>query len=541
MDVLINILGGVAFLIWGTYLVRTNILRAYGPNLRRTLARSIGNRFTAFLAGVGVTSLVQSGTATALMTASFVREGLIKTAPGLAIMLGADVGSSLVAQVLSFDLSWLSSGLILFGVVFFMTQRGTFWADLGRVSIGLGIMLLALHLITSAVQPVVQSAGVKVIFASLTGEPVLDLLVGALLTMVAHSSLAVVLLIVSLVQSGGIATDIAFLLVLGANLGGALPPLLGTMASGPEAKRVPLGNLIFRIVGCLLFFPFIADIGVWLSAIDPQAGRQTINLHVAFNLCLAAGFIFFIDPIAALCDRLLPKRAIESPSQPRYLDPSALDTPSLALGNAAREVLRIADVIEKMLRDSLTALTSNDNKIVADIEQMDDIVDELYKEVKSYLTKISREDFGDEQRQRWTDIISFTINLEHIGDIVDKSLMFLIRKKNHDKLNFSEAGMAEIAHLHSKIMHILQLALNVFISGDVTSARRLLEEKIAIRDLERAYAESHFKRLLDHTPQSIETSAIHLDVIRDLRRIGSHICSVGYPVLDSAGIVYRRA
>ena len=538
MQNLLNLLSAVALLVWGTHLVRAGILRIYGAKLRDVLSQSVNNRFTAVLAGLGVTGLVQSSTATAVIATSFAGRGLIATAPALAIMLGADVGTSLMVQVFSLDLSWLSPLLLFCGVVLFLSWQNSTAGRIGRVLIGLGLIILALKLIMVATQPFTQAAGVKVMFASLTGDLMLDMLVGALFAVLSYSSLAVVLLTATLVSTGIISVKVALALVLGANLGSGILAVLTTLNMSPEARRVPLGNLVFKVLGCLLFVPFIGPVQQLLASLDADSQRMVVNFHLLFNVVLAAVFIYATGPVARLTARVLPSpRRGDDPSRPRHLDPSALATPSLAIACAAREALRLGDVIETMLKGVLTVLQTNDLALGKSLRAMDDIVDDLYTAIKLYLTQVSHEALGDAESRRWTDIVTFAINMEHVGDMLERILIDLEEKKILKNRNFSEAGMAEICDLHQRLVANLQLGLSVFLEGDLKSAQRLIEQKTQFRNVEIAYADNHLRRLLDNTPQSIETSSLHLDLISDMKRINSHICSIAYPILEQAGVL----
>jgi len=535
---LLNLLSAIALLVWGTHLVRAGILRFYGAKLREVLSRSVSNRFTALLAGLGVTGLIQSSTATALIATSFTSRGLITTAPALAIMLGADIGTSMMVQVFSLNLSWLSPLLLFSGVVLFLSWQNGTAGRIGRVLIGLGLIILALKLILVATQPFTQGAGVKVMFASLTGDILLDMLVGALFAVLSYSSLAVVLLTSALVSTGIISVKVALALVLGANLGSGILAVLTTLNMSPEARRVPLGNLIFKLLGCLMCAPFLGTVQQALASFDPNVQRMVVNFHLLFNLALAAVFIYATGPVARLTERLLvaPRRG-EDPSRPRYLDDSALATPSLAIACAAREALRLGDVVETMLKGVMTVLQTNDIALGKRLRALDDTVDDLYTAIKLYMTQISHEALEDAESRRWTDIVSFTINMEHVGDMLERILIDLEEKKILKNRSFSEAGMAEICDLHQRLVANLQLGLSIFLEGDLKSAQRLIEQKEQFRNLEMSYADNHIMRLVGNTPQSIETSSLHLDLISDMKRINSHICSIAYPILEQAGVL----
>ena len=537
MQTLLNLLASVALLVWGTHIVRTGILRVYGANLRRVLAKSVSTRGSAFLAGLGVTSLVQSSSATALIAGSFVGQNLIALAPALAIMLGADVGTALMAQVFSMDLSWLSPLFIFFGVVFFLARKNTKAGQLGRVAIGIGLMILALQLIQAAAKPIVSAAGTKTLFASLSGDPMLDMLIGALFALFSWSSLAVVLLSATLAASSVITVPVAMCLVLGANLGSGLIGVVSTLGVPGGGRRVAIGNLVFKLAGCVAFGFLLSLVIKGIAQFDDDPRRQVLHFHVIFNVSLACVFLFLTGPIANLVTKWFPDVPVPGAlaAQPRHLDEAALATPALALANAARETLRIGDTIEQMLDAMIETIRTNDAKKADEAIRLDDDVDRLYTAVKLYLTQISREALDEKDGARWAEIISLTINLEHVGDVIERILTDVKEKKIEHRLSFSEAGMRELEDLHAKLVANLRLGLSVFLTGDAKSAEMLLEEKEKFRDLERSYAAQHLDRLADQTVQSIETSSLHLDIISDMRRINSFFCSTAYPILERSG------
>ena len=536
MKHLLDLLAAVALLVWGTHLVRTGILRVFGANLRHVLARGTRNRCLAAVSGMGVTALVQSSTATALIVSSFAGQGLVTLPLALAVMLGADIGTSLMAVVFSFDLSWLSPLFIFVGVVLFLSQKDSNTGRCGRVLIGLGLMLLALRLVTVATGVLTQAPAVQALLSSLSSDLLLEITVGACLAVLSYSSLALVLLTATLAASGVVPIDVALGLVLGANLGSGLLAVLTTLRSTVAVRQVPLGNFLFKLLGVAIAAPFI---GLWLRHALPYLGEPAsvvVLSHFTFNVLVGLVFIGWTQVIARWVEKLLPKPSRSGGNgRQNHLDPSALATPSLAISCAAREALHQADVVETMLRGLLLVIQKDDIKLAEDLRRMDDTVDELYSSIKYYLTKISREALADEESRRWTDIISFTINMEQIADIIERVLIDIEDKKIKPRRQFSEAGMAEITELHNRLGDNLRLGMSVFLNGSVRDAQKLLEEKARFRDLEHAYATAHLGRLYANTQQSQETSALHIDLISDLKRINSHICSIAYPILDSAG------
>jgi len=536
VETVLNVLGSVALLLWGVRMVRTGLTRAFGAALRRAIAACSRNRFTAFLGGIAVTGLLQSSTATSLLVSSFAGRGLIPLSIAFAVMLGADIGTTIAAQVLSFDLGWVSPLLIGAGVITFLSSEQEKARHLGRVAIGLGLMLLSLKLLAGATQPLRSAPAFMAMLQGLQDEYVIAVVVGTLATWFAHSSLSIVLLIMSFTGSGLIEPKLALALVIGANIGGALAPYMAQSGADVAARRVPLANLMTRAIVGVALLPFLGQAVDWLTLVDASTTRLPVNFHTAFNVLASLVFLPLVDVVAWACRRLLPDKPVpDDPGKPRHLDPNVLDSPAEALGCALRETLNLGDRVSDMLRQTIDVLERNDPKAVKAIEAADNAVDQLYEAIKLYLVQVSRNELGEEDGRRYVEILTFTTNLEHIGDIIDKNLMELATKKIRNRYAFSAEGMAELRAFHARVLENLRLALNVFTTRDITLARRLVGEKASLREAESRAADSHFARLREGRTESIETSSIHMDVIRDLKRINGHLASVSYPILEAAG------
>jgi len=535
---LITLMGGVALLLWSVRMVRTGMTRAFGASLRLLISKACANRFKAFATGVGVTAVLQSATATALLLASFASRKLVTLPLALALMLGADVGTAIVAQIYAFDIKWIWAALLFIGVILFNASEKDAVRGIGRVLIGFGLMLLGLTIIGQVSAGLRDSPTLQLVLSSLGSErvPLLAVLVAAAMAWLAHSSLAMVLFIMSLAGGGVIDARLAVALVLGANLGGAIVPYAALSGSAPAARRVVLGNLLARAAGVVIALPFTTMIADGMAAISADPARVAVNFHLAFNLALAALAMPFLAYIATLVTRLLPDPVQPlDRSTPRHLDPSVLDTPSEALACAMRETLVMGDLVLEMLNRSLLAIEGSDIRAVRDVERADNEVDTLHEAIKLYLIRASKADMGQDDSRRYVEILTFTTNLEHIGDIIDKNLMELAAKKIKKRYAFSPEGAAELRKFHGHVVDHMRLALNVFATRDVALARRLLREKTTVRTAEFEATDRHFSRLREGRAQSIETSSIHLDIIRDLKRINSHLTSVAYPILETVG------
>jgi phosphate:Na+ symporter len=535
---LITLMGGVALLLWSVRMVRTGMTRAFGASLRLLISRACASRFKAFATGVGVTGVLQSATATALLLASFASRKLVTLPLALALMLGADVGTAVVTQIYAFDIKWIWAGLMFLGVILFNASEKDEVRGTGRVLIGFGLMLLGLTIISQVSAGLRDSQILHLVLSSLGTEkiPLLAVLVAAAMTWLAHSSLAMVLFVMSLAGGGVIDGRLAVALVLGANLGGAIVPFLALSGSAAAARRVVLGNLIVRAACVVVAMPFTPMIADAMAAVSPDAARLAVNFHLAFNFALAVLAMPILEYVARLATWMLPDPVANADrSTPRHLDPSVLDTPSEALACAMRETLVMGDLVLEMLKRSLPAIEGSDIKAVRDVERSDNEVDGLHEAIKLYLIRASKADMGQEDSRRYVEILTFTTNLEHIGDIIDKNLMELAAKKIKKRYAFSPEGAAELRKFHGQVVDHMRLALNVFATRDVALARRLLREKTTVRTAEFEATDRHFSRLREGRAQSIETSSIHLDIVRDLKRINSHLTSVAYPILEAVG------
>lgn len=519
-------------------MVQTGIQRAYGPNLRSFLGSALSNRLYAFLAGIGVTALLQSSTATGLMVAGFAAGGLVALVPALAVMLGANVGTTLIVQVLSFNVVAVSPALILIGVLMFRRESVSHTHDLGRVFIGLGLMLLALHQLLTVMTPYEDSPTLRAFLGMVSTAPVLDVILAAAVTWAMHSSVAVVLLVMSLAAKGVVPPDAAFAFVLGANLGTAINPVLeGTSSSDPASRRVPLGNLLIRAAGVLLALLVLEPAARFMVSIEPNNARAVANFHSLFNVILAVVLIPLLGPYARLLRWMIPDRVDPAnPSRPLYLDAAAKETPVVALGGAAREALRLADVLDEMLRGARDALAKSDRKLIGDIRRLNDVLDHLNGAIKAYLTSIDPEELSQTDHRRLNEILTFAMNMEQAGDVVDRNLLPHATKRLKRGLIFSKEGGNELATIMDRLISNLRTAASLFMTEDPRAARLLAEEKVAFRTVEMAATMAHFDRLRAGRIDSAETSALHLDLLRDMKLINSHIvAAAAYPVLERTG------
>lgn len=485
---------------------------------------------------------LQSSTAVTLITSSFASKKIISVLAGISIVLGADIGTTLAAQILIFDLSWLVPVLLTIGYVIsrFKSLDGRY-KHIGSALLGVGLVLLSLKLAVEASEPFRESETLQVLITPLSQEPVLALLVSAMITWFVHSSLAIVLLFASFVGTGIIPLHLGFLLVLGANIGGALIAYGDTINEKPRGRRIPMANVIIRFTGVVLILPFLSFAEPLLNSLSTDATRTIVNFHTAFNVLLALLFLPLIGQVEAITKRLLPTKNTERKGgfAPKYLDFSALDTPAAALSSAQREALRISDVVKEMLSDTFEVFRSDNQALVTHISKSDNLVDTLYGELKKYLAKITMESLTEKESEKNVQIMTFATNMEHIGDIIDNSTIELAQKKLKKNASFSEEGFSEIEEAFSIVLESMRLAQHIFMSNDVSMAEELFQYKIKIKNLEKHSIEHHMKRLRNKVSETQRTSSIHLDLFRDLRRVQGYLAAVAYPALERAGKLHE--
>lgn len=534
---MLKILGSVALLLWGTRMVKLGFTRAYATSLRDVIAKSTNNRFKAFFAGLGVTAVLQSSTATALVVTSFASKGMISTSAALAVMIGADISTTLVAQILTFDMSWLMPCFLLSGVILHhFYEQGGRRKHIARALIGLGLILLSLSQIKQSAMPLGTSETLPLLMKPLEHEPLMALIVAALITWLLHSSLAAVLIISSFATSGLISLHLGLLLVLGANLGGAFIPFIMTIKMGAAARRITTGNMIMRITSIILILPFVTAINEILGNIGSAGSREIVHFHTLFNVILALIFLPLVVVLSKICIRLNPETENKDDAtiRPMYLDESALTSPTIALAGAARETLRMAEIVEEMFIESMTAMKNDDQKLLDKIKASDAVVDSLNNAIKLYLTRVNEEALDPKESDRFVQILGFSTNLEHVGDVIENSIADMIKIKIESNHRFSAEGFKEIQEFHQIILKNMKIAQAIFMSEDPKLARQLVDGKKDVRQAAKASTEKHFKRLKSGLPETISTSALHNDIIRDYRRVNSYITTVAYAILDNA-------
>lgn len=539
---LLELAGAVALLLWATRMIQTGVQRAFGHLLKDVLRRALGSAPGAALAGAGLALALQSATAVAIVVAGFTGAGLVPVGRAIAALLGADLGSALVALILQLDLSLLVPVLLLAGLVMFRNAGSKRVQQVGRILLGLGLLLLSLRLIAATAQPVGESTLLPLVLRYLAGDWLISFLLAALMALIFHSSIASILVIAALAKEGMVPEALILPVVLGINAGAALIPLYLTRGMAHPARLVPVGNLVLRgggaLVGLALLFAFRPEPLALVPRFDTPAAA-VVGAHLGFNALLLLIGALLAAPLARGLSALLAPPAEARPGGGRQsaLNESDLALPTVAIANAARELMVICERVETMLT-RVPDLYRNPREFdLAELQALDDEVDAIHTAIKLYLSRIPDDALDARELDRANEILAATIKLEQIADIITRNLVTKAQKKAERRVDFSAAGWKELSAMHAEVLANSRRAFSVVLLGDVHLARELARSKERLRALEQESETRHLGRLRAGDPRSRETSALHMDILRDLKEINSLLVSLTYPVLAREGML----
>ena len=538
LSFLIHLFGATMMLLFAVRMVRTGIERAFGAGFRRVVTQK-SSALKSAASGLGLALVLQSSAAVALLVAGLAGAGKLSFPVGLAVILGADLGSALLIQILSFPLDWLVPLLLgVGGFAFVKSDRRTV-KQIGRIVLGIAFILISLRFLRETMDPIRDSAFLPALAGYLERDFTAAFLIGAALAFVMHSSLAVILMCVTLVTIEAVPVAAGVSLVLGANLGSALIPLWLSRSMSPAARRPPLANLVLRGFWAVVVLMLVNYLPILHFISTSSASQTLVNAHLAFNLSL----LFLALPFTARLERpfvqLLPDIAevqlnheIEHRS---ILDDSILDTPALALASLRREVLRMVQLCEAMLTPVMEVYRSGDKEHARALIAQDQHLNDALDGVRKYVADLPTVSMTKADKEFSHDLAEYAIAIETAGDIVVKRLVPRAMQKSKKKVEFSHDGFHELCSMHEQVLSNISLAANVLISDDLESARLLLEEKTECAVRERSSRKKHLSRLQAGEQISFDSSNIHLETLRALKDLNSQIATVAFPILLRGG------
>lgn len=539
LSFLISLAGATMLLLFAVRMVRTGIERSFGASFQRLMTEN-RSLVGASMTGLMLAVVLQSSAAVALLATGFAASGYLAFPAGLAIVLGGDLGSALIIQVLSFKLDWLVPMLLAVGGWLFVKTEQKKWRQTGRILMGVAFILISLQFLRQAMDPIRDSAFLPAIADYLARDFITAFIVGAVLAFVMHSSVAAILMCVTLVQIGAIPFSAALSLVLGANMGSAFIPIWLTRGMATTSRRIPFANLILRggwAILALLVINVLLPVNT-LMIVSP--GQSLVYAHIAFNLSLLIVALPFCGLLEAAMRGLFPLPVSGETEEGGYdaqsaLDDAVLDNPQQAIACLKRELLRMTDLVERMFRPILEIYENGDSQQVKDLKAQDEVVNTTLSGIRSYVASLPMENYAKHEAKTVRGLMEYAIRLETAGDVVSKRLTAIAKEKHQNNARFSTEGWNELVHMYEAICANLKLASNVLISDDLESARLLVMEKTELKRVERNSRKRHLRRLQDGRAESFESSDVHLETLRSLRDLNSHISAIAYPILYRNG------
>ncbi|MEM9604899.1 MAG: Na/Pi cotransporter family protein [Pseudomonadota bacterium] len=534
---LIHIAGAAALLIWSVRLVRTGVERGFSNPLRSWIRQSARNRFMATGSGLLAALGLQSATAVAVLVSHFVaKHGRLTAAVGLAMLLGADVGSALVTQLLVTRQPLLVPVLLLLGISLFLRGSGV-GRPTGRIVIGLALIFVSLDMIRAATGPILSNPNTHAVVSYLGNDLLTAFAIGAVFAWAVHSSVAAVLLFVTLVGQSVLPLNAGVAMVLGANLGGAFIAHILTLSAPLDVRHMVLSNLLLRGGGAVGAAYILAAQPHWYAFLGAHPAQQAINVHLAFNAVLAVAALPFVGLVTSFVARLTPAR---SPSVTRLepisaLDQNAVSKPQRALDCTARELLAVGQHIEHMLIAVIPQYDTFNPDQAKAIAAQDKAIKKSHFDIKLYLAKIGQQELDESLSRRSMELVHLSSSLEAASDTINRVIVPLTQRMHAQGVQFSADGRKEISDFADRVLANAQLALNVMMNQNPAEARELVEAKELVRRVEQKLQRHHLGRLRQGLTESIETSNIHQETLRALKQVNTCFSVVAYPIVDKSG------
>ena len=529
-----NVVGAIMLLLFAVSTVQGGVDAVAGAHIRRVFSKK-NSRLRATAIGVVLAVVLQSSAAVVLLTVGFYGSGSIGFAAGLATVLGADFGSALVVQILSLRTNWLAPLLLAIGGWLYLKTHQDDLRSLGRILLGVGLILVSLRFLGEAFLPVRESDFFPLLAGFLESDILTAFLFGAVFALVMHSSIAVILMCVAIAEIGVLPVGVGTAIVLGANLGSSLVPVWLTRDQSPKERRVPVANVIIRGTFAVAVFLSVHRFTYLLSDFVEGDGQILILVHILFNIVVlvAAPFVGFLEPIF---QKLLPEVTEEDGNGAAWIEVTCLNrasvfSPPLAVASMRREIFRMTQIVGEMARPALAVYREKDTSNINRIRDMDWLLNDALSEMRRFGAELPFDRMSRKDRRLVRDLTEIAVDLEAAGDIISKQIMRFAEMVQGRKIVFSDEGWQELAALHSQVLENMEMAFGVLTADDAEMARLVVKGKATVRQLESKSRKSHLNRLRNGDQVSFDSSDMHLETLRALREFNSRIASVSYPIL----------
>lgn len=535
-ELLFGIIGGLGLFLFGIHLMGEGLQKLSRDKIRTILSRFTNNRLSGVLVGAGVTSLIQSSSATTVIVVGFINAGLMTLRQSIGIILGANIGTTITAQLIAFKLTTYALLLVGLGSFLYFFSRKRKYKDIGETIFGFGTIFLGLNIITKAISPLSTEGGmITSLFLTLSHNPLLAVLVGLIVTAIVQSSSVTTGITIALASAGLIDINAAIPLVFGTNIGTCVTAILASINTTISAKRAAVAHVLFNVAGVLIAFillPLYTNIVIHISPTD--VARQIANTHTLFNIINTLIFLPFIPLYAKLITKLIPGEDIVITSGPRYLEKHLIKTPSIAISAATKEMLRMVKLTNEMIKESMEGFFDNNSKILARILPKERETDSLQEAITNYLVNLTQEELSQDQSEKIPALLHSVNDIERIGDHA-MNIVELAERKMDNKLVFSEEAIAELKKMQSIINRMFTDIIQTLDNKDLKAAKRVLTKEEEINLLTMVLRQNHIERL-NSGKCNILSGVVFLDIVMNLEKIGDHLTNIAQASLGSLKI-----
>lgn len=537
---LLSMIGGMGLLLYGMYVLSEGLQKIAGKKLREALSTLTKNRIIAMGLGALVTILFQSSTATTVILVSLTSASIISLRQTLAVILGADIGTTVTAQLIALKATEISLPIVGIGATIVFFSKNNKNKRIGQVLIGFGLLFLGLKIMSDTMYPLRDDPAFENLLLKMSDRPILALVLAAAFTFLVHSSAATIGIIMLLAMQGMITLEPAIYMLFGANIGTAFTAILSSLGSSRESKRVATAHLLFKVIGVLLFLPFVSPLAALMTNITANAGFQVANIHTFFNIAIAVLFVPFVSRFALFLEYIIPeKKEAATDVTPKYLDESLFSSPELAIGMATKEIMHISDHVTDMMKEIYPLLRNYEQDHAEKLLQKEHHIDVLATASNKYLTHLLRQQLSKDEFNKTMGLVHIVRDYEYIGDIIEKNLLSKAESKSVNNLDFSEEGHQDILAMHNKVVELLHMVNTCFATNSCLLAERAKNFQEDVVDLEFRLRMSHIARMQKGAQETENTSFIHMDVINAYLRISEHLKNIAMALTDEVSCTWH--
>ncbi len=532
MITIITLLGGLGLFVYGMKLMGDGLENAAGDGLKKILEKVTSNPITAVLIGAAVTAVIQSSSATTVMVVGFVNAGLMNLTQAVGIIMGANIGTTITAQLVAFKLDEIAPLFVFIGAAIVMFAKGKKRKEIGNIILGFGILFTGMGIMSSSMEPLTNSEIFKEVLITIGDNWPIGILAGAVITAVLQSSSATTGILVGLATAGAIDIKIALPIVFGCNIGTCVTAILSSVGANKTAHKAAAMHLIFNILGTIIFIPFLGIIGDLVYKLSPNdVQRQIANAHTVFNIVNTMIMLPFSKYLIIIVNKIIPGDDEEEKMGVKYIDDRLLETPVIAEAQVIKETVRMANKSKKALELSMKAFMEGDEAIIKKAYDNEDLINLLEEEITKFLVKLSKRDIAENEKVILASTFHVITDIERIGDHA-KNIVELATEKMEKNLKYTDDAIKELYEIYNYTAKALDIAISSYENKDPEMAKTINKIEANIDSAQERFRTEHIKRLYEDRCTAY-TGAIFLDLISNFERIGDHSTNIAQSVIDN--------